>query len=239
MTYEQHCIYLFLLAIHKTYIEPFSAQHGILADHIRCHIFWECEQNYLNWPQHRLGTKIIKVIENFNEKLSKYELYDYFIQQKNVLENIPRKYIIFAHEVFFKILETPAMSFIKAVRNLRYTSGKFYPTLNFKELYENLVKDGIKATHSIPTIQAAPQNGFVVQKKNVDKEALWHLQKLQLARKKYIEQKNKEKENLKVEETRRGSEDSINIKVIRCIFYCFSDLNTRLYFTVELQGSGC
>lgn len=209
MTYEQHCIYLFLLAIYKTFIEPKSATHGLLVDHIRCHMFWECEKNFLIWPQHRLGTKIVAVLESLKEKLAIGELPDYFIKEKNLFENIPKKYLHCAHDEIYRILETPIMSFIKALRNLRYTSGKFYPTLNFKELHNNLIKDGVDATHGRISIISTVVN--TPKKVAISKETAWQLQKEQLIRKKNIEKRNMEK-NLK-EENRRGSEDSINTKV--------------------------
>lgn len=46
MSHSQMRCFLFLLALHKTFIEPETKQHGLLTEHIRCHMYWECERDY-------------------------------------------------------------------------------------------------------------------------------------------------------------------------------------------------
>ncbi|KAJ8984938.1 hypothetical protein NQ317_012188 [Molorchus minor] len=208
MSHSQMRCFLFLLTIHKTYIEPVSYQHGLLPEHIRCHMYWECESNYRDWPEHRLGTKLTKIIANLISNLSKGILPDYFIKQKNLFENIPKKYLQFAQKVFHDILQSPAMYFIKALRNLRYTSAKFYPPLDFKELYKILTHtQGIKIINP-DILSVIPPN--LKKKRYHDTETQWrHIQELK-TKEKIFKQKQMEKENLKIEE-RKDSNDSVDL----------------------------
>lgn len=69
MSHAQMKCMLLLLTLHKTFIQPVTEQNGLLPEHIRTHMFWECERDYRNWPEHRLGTKILSVIKNLQQRL--------------------------------------------------------------------------------------------------------------------------------------------------------------------------
>lgn len=138
MSHAQLKCMLFLLTIHKTYIEPKTSQYGLLPEHIRNFILWECEMNYTDWPEHRLGAKMLYLIESFNRNyIAKGNLPDYFIKEKNLFDNIPKKYLRFAQKVFHDILQSPLMYFIQSLRSLRYANGKsFYPPFDFDMAYK-------------------------------------------------------------------------------------------------------
>ncbi|XP_018562280.1 uncharacterized protein LOC108904279 [Anoplophora glabripennis] len=207
MSHAQIRCFLFLLSIHKTFIEPVSLQHGLLTEHIRCHMYWECESNYRDWPEHRLGTKLLKVITNLTNRLSKGVLPDYFIKQKNLLENIPKKYLQFAQRIFHDVLQSPAVYFMRALRNLRYTSGKFYLPLDHKELYKIVAQSqGIKIINP-NLLSTGPPN--LRRKKYNDPDLQWkHIQELRTKEK--VLKKKFDKNPDKPEE-KRDSIDSIDL----------------------------
>ncbi|XP_050310357.1 uncharacterized protein LOC126746242 isoform X2 [Anthonomus grandis grandis] len=213
MSHAQMKCMLVLLLLHKTFIFPTTKQNGLLSEHIRTHMFWECERNYRNWPEHRLGTKILSVLNNLKQALFVGVLPDYFIKERNLFENIPKKYLNFAQKVLMAILENPVPYFIKALRNLRYTSGKFYPPMNFDEIYQKLVaKEGADLIN--PQLGRAPQ-----LKRRWYKDADHQVKHLKYLKKKeqIIRQlKEKQREEQKSKETELNLDnalDGINLEV--------------------------
>lgn len=215
MSHAQAKCYLYLLALHKTYIEPKTSQLGLLTEHIRLFMLWECESNYSEWPEHRLGTKLMTLIKNLNIHIAKSDLRDFFIKEKNVLENIPKKYLRHAQKVFHEILEAPVMSFIKSLRNLRYTRGKdFYHPFEFDKLHDILIKSGMESTNpQITSEMNIPPNFKKIKYLDTDIQVR-HMKEAQ-KREKILKKRQEEvgKKNLKDEEERRGSVDSIDMKV--------------------------
>uniref|UniRef100_V5GRF8 Mab-21-like HhH/H2TH-like domain-containing protein n=1 Tax=Anoplophora glabripennis TaxID=217634 RepID=V5GRF8_ANOGL len=216
MSHAQAKCYLFLLTLHKTYIEPDTFQLGLLAEHIRSFMLWECEANYSDWPEHRLGTKLVTLITSLNIHIAKSDLRDFFIKEKNVFENIPKKYLRHAQKMLHEVLEAPVMSFIKSLRNLRYTRGKhFYHPFEFDQLYDILIKTGIQSTnpqlisdmHIPPNFKKIRHLDTDIQVKHF-KEAQKR-ERILKKRQEEIEKKNLKKE----EEERRGSIDSVDLKV--------------------------
>ncbi|KAL3270255.1 hypothetical protein HHI36_009311 [Cryptolaemus montrouzieri] len=138
MSHPQVRCYIFLLALYKTYIEKFTMHHGLLIEHIRIHMFWECESDAKNWPEHKMGTKILQVIEDLNSGLSRCKIPDYFIKGKNIFENIPSKYLQFAQKKFHDILQFPVMHFIEALKNIKFINQDFYPAPDLDQLYNLL-----------------------------------------------------------------------------------------------------
>ncbi|XP_060528409.1 uncharacterized protein LOC132703274 [Cylas formicarius] len=216
MSHAQMKCYLVLLTLHKTFIAPVTRQQGLLVEHIRTHMFWECEANYRNWPEHRLGTKLLIVIKNLAQRLFQCTLPNFFIKQQNLFDNIPKKYLQFAQKTFLKILESPAPHFIKALRNLRYTSGKFYSPLDYRELYTDLTAENsiTLINQKIPT---GPRPTYIRTRKYDDPELQWkHIQELQ--KKKEILRKRREaeeKQAMKEAEAIQAaaSQDWLNLEV--------------------------
>lgn len=215
MSHSQAKCYLFLLALHKTYIEPATFQLGLLTEHIRSFMLWECETNYSDWPEHRLGTKLVTLITSLNSHIAKIDLRDFFIKEKNVLDNIPKKYLRHAQKVLHEVLEAPVMSFIKSLRNLRYTRGKhFYHPFEFDKLYDILIKSGMESTNpQLTSDMYIPPNMKMIKRLDPGIQVK-HVQEAQ-KRKKIMKkrQEENEKKNLKKElEERRGSVDSVDLK---------------------------
>ncbi|XP_074041255.1 uncharacterized protein [Leptinotarsa decemlineata] len=203
MSSEQMRCFLFLLVLHKTYIEPYTKHNGLLVEHIRCHMYWECEANYRDWPQHRLGLRLLKVISNLADRLAQNDMPDFFIRNNNLFRNIPNMYLQFAQKVLHDVLQAPTMYFLRALRNIQYASGDFYTPLDFKDLY--------KTIDPVPHINIFRPNLAILnmrQKKYQDTETqLRHLRELE-NRRKWTERKM----NLIMKENeRRESVDSINL----------------------------
>lgn len=138
---EQIKCYLVLLTLYKEYIEPYAKKHGIGPEHFRTLIFWESEIDYDSWPEHRLGIRLMDILHKFSIALHRRDLPDYFIgKKKNVFKPVHMRYLLHANEVFHRITQSPVTMIIRALRNLRTTSGKFYPPLNYKELLDILYK---------------------------------------------------------------------------------------------------
>lgn len=220
MSHTQMRAFLFLLTIYKSYIEPVNKKYdGLLVDHIRTHMYWECESNPRDWPEHRLGTKLALVIRSFIQKLSVGELSDFFIKKKNMFLNVPNKHLRHAQKIFHDVLESPAVYFLGALRNLKYTNPKFYPQFDFKELYRLLTTDTTQLVN--PRIVRPPNsihhNRQLVKVEgdaNYRKEIKWKMEKEKQTRKIILQKKREQEqreENLKME--RRGSVDSIDFDV--------------------------
>ncbi|CAG9761005.1 unnamed protein product [Ceutorhynchus assimilis] len=158
MSHAQMKCMLILFTLLRTYITPVTKQNGLLPEHIRSHMYWECETDYRNWPEHRLGTKILRVIKDLQMRLFEGSLPDFFIKDRDLFENIPKKYLNYAQKILLQILSNPVPFFIKALKNVRYTSGKFYPPLDFKELYDGIrSKSGAVLVNPNLGMQSLPQ----------------------------------------------------------------------------------
>lgn len=216
MSHAQMRCFLFIVALHKTFIEPKTAYHGLLIEHIRTHMYWECEANYPNWPENRLGKKLLRVLNHLYISLGKVQMSDYFIREKNVFENIPGKYLRAAQSIIHRVTEQPVMYFLVALRNLRYMSGKFYPTLDFKKLYDILVNDGMKTANPLLYTYISHDNGEGTRRKprNHDPKAEWRKRHQQEIKKKFqMEEKEKRRQEENLEAQRRVSVDSVDLQV--------------------------
>lgn len=154
---------------------------------------------------------------NFMKKLSKAEMPDYFIKSKNVFENIPKKYLHFAQKVFHDIVQSPVMTFVRALRNVRLPSDRFgddrsvkkrrdfYQTLDWKKLCDVLVKSNV--LDFIYPKSKEPVTLMRYADKHTQWEHMNQLKRRQERLKKIAEQKKIE------EESKRNSVDSINTEV--------------------------
>ncbi|XP_056632849.1 uncharacterized protein LOC130442601 isoform X1 [Diorhabda sublineata] len=204
MSHAQMRCFLLLILIHKHYIEPFTQQQGLLVEHIRCHMYWECESNYKDWPEYRLGSKLLKVIENLIKRLAKSELPDFFIKQKNHFRNIQKKYLLFAQKVLHELIQSPTVYLIKALRCIQYSKRKFYRPYDYKDLYIKITQlQGYKLVN--PNLDRTVNFRRIVYQ---DPETQWrHLQEL-TRRKQYLETTKSETEELDT-----ASVDSIDLDV--------------------------
>lgn len=216
MSQAQMRCFLFIVALHKTFIEPKTAYHGLLIEHIRTHMYWECEANYPNWPENRLGKKLLRVLGQLYLKLGKAYMSHYFIREKNVFANIPGKYLRAAQSLIHRVMEQPVMYFLVALRNLRYMSGKFYPALDFKKLYNILISDGMKTANPLlyRFIEHDREEVTKRRTRNHDPKAEWRKRHQQEIKKKFeMEEREKRRQEENLEAERRPSVDSVDLQV--------------------------
>lgn len=220
MSHAQMKIFLFLLAIFKAFIEPKTKQHGVLMDHIRTHMYWECESNPKDWPEHKLGVKIQDVIKKLNQRLASRVLPDFFIRKKNLFESIPNKYLNVAQKVFHEVLQSPLIHFISALRNLRYNSGnKFYPPFDFQSLLTILTSRNLmpNVPNSLPP-NSYPRNRRRKQGvKLIRDKVIRHQYEVERSnREKFMKLKKIKEEQLEEKQNltnRTGSIDSVDLDV--------------------------
>lgn len=153
------------------------------------------------------------VLRHLYDRLGKGHMSDYFIRNKNVFENVPGKYLRPAQRLLHKVMESPVSYFLTTLRNLRYMSGKFYPTMDFKKLYTILVSEGVKTVNPLlyKMVENESQDVPRRRKTNSPKQE-WMLRHLELNRRKKQEEETvEEKENLT---ENRKSVESIDLEVI-------------------------
>ncbi|KAF5273838.1 hypothetical protein FQA39_LY00953 [Lamprigera yunnana] len=202
MTQAQIRIYLLMLIWHKTYVEPKTKKCGLLIEHIRHLMFWECEANYKAWPEDKLGTKLIEVFKSLSNHLSKAQLPNYFIRGKNLLENTPSKSIMPTLELANIFLESPVFTVLDALRNIKCTASKFYPEMDLDKLHYimsgEVFNDVRGPIHLVldPTTTRRNRNDENTKR---DKELEWNKRRLRAQRqRKLLDNKEETKKELKV-----------------------------------------
>ncbi|XP_058063652.1 uncharacterized protein LOC131213596 isoform X2 [Anopheles bellator] len=112
-------------------------------EHLRAHLFWQCETNYAAWPEDYLGEALLRFLNALLERIKTHRLPDYFLPARNLFENVPERVLVELHRRIFRVTENPVMHLLVALRNLKLPSGTlaFYPKLRLKRLYAYLVID--------------------------------------------------------------------------------------------------
>lgn len=208
MSHAQMKCYLFFAILHKTFIEDASQRKGLLFDHLRMLMYWECEKNYKDWPENRLGEKMLRLLKTLKDSMGKQELKDFFIENRNILENVPGPLLRAAQEKVHNIMERPVGHFIYALRNLTYSGSQFYPMFDFDELYKILNTSESLAMMN-PMIYQAHRNEIEIAKPYTD-EQRWIQKKMILNRKR---QQKELEENLKNQPAPEPETDVIDLKV--------------------------
>lgn len=137
-------VYMMTKALLKTFVEP-NLERGVnmfTTEHIRAHLFWQCEHNYTAWLEDHLGETLIRFLSSLLHCIKVHRLPDYFMPKRNLLENIPEKVLVDLHKRLYRIVESPVPFVMIAVRNLRYQRD-FYPKLKYKRLYSRLIADDL------------------------------------------------------------------------------------------------
>lgn len=210
MTHAQMKGYLTLVVLFKTHIEPHTDKKGLLIDHLRTLMYLECEANYRDWPDHRLGDRLLMVLKKLKYYLGLRHLPDYFIADKNLFVNIPGRLLIKCQKQIHDILESPTMYFLAALRNLRYTNqNSFYPYPDYTKLYK------ILTDRTVLTINVGLQDAMeeeqvrTIRKYQYNAQQKWKYEKLKQSRKK----KQATVKKAPVETKRKRSTDSIDLEV--------------------------
>lgn len=145
LTSAQCKVYIVAKALLQTFVEPFSegtASGGCFTnEHLRTHLFWQCEMNYAAWPEEYLGETLLRFLNALLEHIKRQRLPDYFLPKRNLFENIPERIMVDLHKRIFRITENPLMYTLIALRNLRcHLPGIAHP-FDFKELYTVMTVD--------------------------------------------------------------------------------------------------
>lgn len=140
LTSAQVKVYMMTKALLKSFVEPMEKNKALMfaLDHLRMHLFWECERDYCAWPEEFLGDVLLRFINSFKQRVKEKYLSDYFIRERNLFESIPEYSLNTLHTILADITANPTMHLMIALRNLNFISPDYFPKLNFKKLYENL-----------------------------------------------------------------------------------------------------
>lgn len=199
MSHAQIKAYLYLLTLLKAFVEPKTGNHGLLPRHVRTLMFWECEADYVRWPESRLGSKLLLVLKHLCLNLGNAHLPDYFVKNKNLFGSIPGMYLRSAQEALAKIIEFPVMYFLVALQSLTYVSpGQFYPLPDFERLHKILTSDGLDLGDTKPLL--LKKTGTRCKKSREGREQAWN--------RRYLVQQQK----LRKEKLRPKQEDKMNLE---------------------------
>lgn len=140
LTNAQAKVFMITKALIKTFVEP-NLERGFnmfTTEHIRAHLFWQCEINHGVWSEDSLGETLIRFLGSLLQAIKIHRLPDYFLPKRNLLENIPEKILVDIHKKIYRIVESPLPFVMITIRNLRYQRD-FYPKLKYKRLYSRLI----------------------------------------------------------------------------------------------------
>lgn len=142
LTSAQCKVYIIAKALLQTFVEPFieGTANGFTNEHLRAHLFWQCELNYAAWPEDYLGEALLRFLHSLLEHIKRQRLPDYFLPKRNLFENIPERIMVDLHKRIFRITENPLMYTLIALRNLRCQSN-FEFRFDFKNLYAIMTVD--------------------------------------------------------------------------------------------------
>lgn len=142
LTNTQIKIFVIVLVLIKTHVEPHIDEklNQLTAEHLRSHLFWQCEQNCAAWPEDHLGEALMRYLNSLLVHLRKQKLPDYFLPSRNLFESVPSEVLVELHRRIFRIVENPSVHFIAALRNLRF-SARLSPLLNFRKVYAAMTVD--------------------------------------------------------------------------------------------------
>lgn len=144
LTGAQIKVYMMTKALLKSFVEPLDNNRALMfaVDHLRTHLFWECERDYTAWPEELLGEVLLRFINSFKQRVKEKRLSDFFIKDRNLFESIPEYSLNSLHTILADITANPLMHLMIAFRNLEF-SADFWPKLNYKKLYHNLRENDI------------------------------------------------------------------------------------------------
>ncbi|CAH0406521.1 unnamed protein product [Chilo suppressalis] len=183
--------YLFALALQKTFMDNETSKIGFDASHLKNHLFWQCEDNYAKWPEHRLGESLRLFLSSLYVRFGQGRFPNYFIENCNDFKSIPRPLLLKLQKRLSNILESPVMHVLGALSKLKYTTEEFYPPFEVHELYEILIsKDPLRLVNPYLPVASSkiydnnpdsdddPDNlGIWDRAKKIDKNYQWKKEK--------------------------------------------------------------
>lgn len=147
LTSAQCKVYVVTKALLQTFIEPYICSSAFGAEHLRAHLFWQCENNYAAWPEEYLGEALVRFLNALLEHIKRQRLSDYFLPGRNLFESVPERVMVDLHRRIFRITENPVMYTLIALRNLRWlvdekdSSPNAFPIMDLKHLYGIMTVD--------------------------------------------------------------------------------------------------
>lgn len=142
LTSTQIKVLFIVKALVKTFVEPYfdGKTNQLTMEHLRSHLFWQCEHNCAAWPEDYLGEALLRYLRSLLDHLKRQKLPDYFLPRRNLFENVSAEVLVELHRRIFRITENPVMHLLIALRNLKFFPGLF-PTINYKKIYSTIIID--------------------------------------------------------------------------------------------------
>lgn len=142
LTNSQTKVYMVCKSLFKTFVDQNtdSQVNMFTSEHLRHHLFWQCENNSAAWSEDFLGEALIRFLNSLLQRIQTHRLPDYFLPQRNLFENIPEKMLVELHRRIYRITEFPVMHLLIALKNVKFVED-FYPRLRFKHLYNTIIID--------------------------------------------------------------------------------------------------
>lgn len=166
--------YLFMLALHKTFIENDASKIGIDASHIKNHLFWQCEDNYAKWPEDRLGETLRYFLQSFYFHFRRSRFPNYFIENCNDFECVPKPVLRKVQRQLADILEAPVMHLLYALNKVKYTKKDFYPAFNIRRLYDILTcKNPLHIINPYLSVHSATSNNESSDSEEENINSIW------------------------------------------------------------------
>ncbi|CAH0748181.1 unnamed protein product [Diatraea saccharalis] len=196
--------YLFALILQKTFMDNETSKIGFDASHLKNHLFWQCEDNYAKWPEHRLGESLKLFLKSLYAHFRQGRFPNYFMENCNDFKSIPRPLLLQLQKRLANILETPVMHILYALSKLKYTKKEFYPSFDANELYEILTsKDPLRLINpNLPVSNVKKYDGSSDSDNENENLGIWERAK------KYDKNYNWKKEKLRFIQERRKAENA-------------------------------
>ncbi|KAJ6638876.1 Protein mab-21-like 2 [Pseudolycoriella hygida] len=142
LTSSQSKIYLITKVLLQHFVEPhLDSKYNMFTDeHLRNHLFWQCENNFAAWPETYLGEALVRFLNSLLEHIKRQKLPDYYLPKRNLFENIPERIMVDLHKRIFRITENPLMYVLKALKSLKYLDD-FGVAFNCRKLYTAITID--------------------------------------------------------------------------------------------------
>lgn len=142
LTAAQVKIYVIAKALLQTFVQPHleARQNMFTSEHLRTHLFWQCENNYAAWPEDYLGEALVRFLNALLERIKRQRLPDYFLPKRNLFENIPERMMVDLHKLIFRITENPLWHVLRALRCLQFKSA-FDEQFCWNNLYATMTVD--------------------------------------------------------------------------------------------------
>ncbi|XP_076067927.1 uncharacterized protein LOC143040632 isoform X2 [Oratosquilla oratoria] len=128
-----------LLLVEALFFDHLRTVPGLKTQHLRYILFWMCEHNFRDWTEEHLGIKLKEYLDALYESLSSLELPHYFVEDCNMLDTIPEKYLRQVQSTVQKMRLNLPIYLMHTLHQMR-TEGVYYPKLDILKLYNIVTK---------------------------------------------------------------------------------------------------